>query len=34
MTAVACIGECMIELKQAPGGQAAGFYSRGFGGAR
>jgi len=32
MTAVACIGECMIELKQAPGGQAAGLYSRGFGG--
>lgn len=32
MTRVACIGECMIELKQAPGGQAAGFYSRGFGG--
>jgi 2-dehydro-3-deoxygluconokinase len=29
---VACIGECMIELKQAPPGQAAGFYSRGFGG--
>jgi len=32
MTRVACIGECMIELKQAPGGQAAGLYSRGFGG--
>lgn len=32
MTAVACIGECMIELKQAPPGQASGFYSRGFGG--
>jgi 2-dehydro-3-deoxygluconokinase len=28
MTAVACIGECMIELKQAGGG----LYSRGFGG--
>jgi 2-dehydro-3-deoxygluconokinase len=28
MTRVACIGECMIELKQAQGG----LYSRGFGG--
>jgi 2-dehydro-3-deoxygluconokinase len=28
MTKVACIGECMIELKQAQGG----LYSRGFGG--
>jgi 2-dehydro-3-deoxygluconokinase len=28
MTGVACIGECMIELKQA----GAGLYSRGFGG--
>jgi 2-dehydro-3-deoxygluconokinase len=28
MTKVACIGECMIELKQAEGG----LYSRGFGG--
>jgi 2-dehydro-3-deoxygluconokinase len=28
MTAVACIGECMIELKQA----GSGLYSRGFGG--
>ena len=28
MAKVACIGECMIELRQAPGG----FYSRGFGG--
>lgn len=28
MAQVACIGECMIELKQAPGG----LYSRGFGG--
>lgn len=31
MTQVACIGECMIELKQAPGGEA-GLYARGFGG--
>src|SRR6202000_1632301 len=28
MTGVACIGECMIELKQA----GSGLYSRGFGG--
>ena len=28
MNRVACIGECMIELRQAPGG----LYSRGFGG--
>ena len=28
MTRVACIGECMIELKQAEGG----LYSRGYGG--
>src|SRR5437762_468501 len=28
MTRVACIGECMIELRQAPGG----LFSRGFGG--
>src|SRR4051812_7791739 len=28
MATVACIGECMIELRQAPGG----LYSRGFGG--
>ena len=28
MTRVACIGECMIELKQADGG----LYSRGYGG--
>jgi 2-dehydro-3-deoxygluconokinase len=28
MTKVACIGECMIELRQAPGG----LFSRGFGG--
>lgn len=31
MTKVACIGECMIELKQAQGGQA-GMYARGYGG--
>lgn len=28
MASVACIGECMVELRQAPGG----LYSRGFGG--
>ena len=28
MTRVACIGECMLELKQADGGQ----FSRGYGG--
>src|SRR5689334_14172040 len=28
MSRVACIGECMIELRQAPGG----LFSRGFGG--
>ncbi|MGB9115543.1 sugar kinase [Bradyrhizobium sp.] len=32
MTRVACIGECMIELKQAQGGSQAGLFSRGFGG--
>ena len=39
MTNVACIGECMVELRQAHGGQAGqsagqggGLYSRGFGG--
>jgi 2-dehydro-3-deoxygluconokinase len=32
MTSVACIGECMIELKQAQGGSQAGLYSRGYGG--
>jgi 2-dehydro-3-deoxygluconokinase len=32
MTRVACIGECMIELRQARGNQGAGLYSRGFGG--
>lgn len=32
MTKVACIGECMIELKQAQGDGHAGLYSRGYGG--
>ncbi|WP_028346643.1 sugar kinase [Bradyrhizobium murdochi] len=35
MSKVACIGECMIELKQAQGtqqGTEAGLYSRGYGG--
>ena len=32
MIRVACIGECMIELRQAQGNQGAGLYSRGFGG--
>lgn len=32
MTRVACIGECMIELRQAPGGQAGALYSRFYGG--
>ncbi|MFB9267152.1 sugar kinase [Bradyrhizobium erythrophlei] len=32
MTRVACIGECMIELRQAQGGQSGGLYSRGYGG--
>ena len=37
MTRVACIGECMIELRQAQGGgqaggQGGGLYSRGWGG--
>src|SRR3954454_19987953 len=36
MASVACIGECMVELRQAQGGQHAGqgggLYSRGFGG--
>src|SRR3990170_8184357 len=31
MTKIACIGECMIELKQAQGGHD-GLYSRGYGG--
>jgi 2-dehydro-3-deoxygluconokinase len=32
MPKVACIGECMIELKQAKDGLNGGLYSRGFGG--
>lgn len=34
MANVACIGECMVELRQAQGGQSTGggLYSRGFGG--
>ena len=40
MASVACIGECMVELRQAQGGHSAGqsagqgggLYSRGFGG--
>ena len=32
MTSVACIGECMIELQQAQGGQGGGLFSRGYGG--
>jgi 2-dehydro-3-deoxygluconokinase len=32
MASVACIGECMVELRQAQGGQSGGLYSRGFGG--
>lgn len=32
MTKVACIGECMIELKQAQGDFQGGLYSRGYGG--
>ena len=32
MTRVACIGECMIEMKQAQGGQGGGLFSRGYGG--
>jgi 2-dehydro-3-deoxygluconokinase len=32
MTLVACIGECMIEMKQAQGGPGGGLYARGFGG--
>ncbi|MEH2589139.1 sugar kinase [Bradyrhizobium sp. AZCC 1721] len=31
MSKVACIGECMVELKQAEGAEA-GLYSRGYGG--
>lgn len=32
MTRVASIGECMIELRQAPGGQGGSLYSRAYGG--
>jgi 2-dehydro-3-deoxygluconokinase len=36
MASVACIGECMVELRQAQGGsslgQGGGLYARGFGG--
>lgn len=32
MSKVACIGECMIELKQAQGDGQGGLYSRGYGG--
>jgi 2-dehydro-3-deoxygluconokinase len=32
MTKVACIGECMIELKRAGQGTEAGLFSRGYGG--
>ncbi len=32
MTRVACVGECMIELKQAQVGLNGGLYSRGYGG--
>jgi 2-dehydro-3-deoxygluconokinase len=32
MTKVACIGECMIELKQAQGDGQGGLFSRGYGG--
>jgi 2-dehydro-3-deoxygluconokinase len=32
MTQVACIGECMIELKQAQGDCQGGLFSRGYGG--
>ena len=32
MTRVACIGECMIELKRAGQGTEAGLFSRGYGG--
>lgn len=32
MTRVACIGECMIELRQAQGGSQRGLYARGYGG--
>ncbi len=32
MTRVACIGECMIELKQTGGDSEGGLFSRGYGG--
>src|SRR5215468_3667251 len=32
MTRVACLGECMIELRQAQAGQGASLYSRSYGG--
>jgi 2-dehydro-3-deoxygluconokinase len=32
MTRVACIGECMIEMKQAQGGSSGGLFARGYGG--
>jgi 2-dehydro-3-deoxygluconokinase len=32
MTRMACIGECMIELKQASGEALGGLYARGYGG--
>src|SRR3984893_187426 len=32
MTKVACVGECMIELKQAQGDGQGGLFSRGYGG--
>jgi 2-dehydro-3-deoxygluconokinase len=32
MTKVACIGECMIELKQAQSDRQGGLFSRGYGG--
>jgi 2-dehydro-3-deoxygluconokinase len=32
MSKVACIGECMVELKQAQGSEVGGMYSRGYGG--
>ena len=32
MTRVACIGECMIEMKQAQGAQGGGLFARGYGG--
>lgn len=32
MARVACIGECMIELRQAQGGPGGGLYARAFGG--